>query len=250
MGQTGEAGPRRARTFWIVVGFALVFPALLSLADFVFLAQPGGRANLGQQAAYSLGKVVQFAYPVVCVWWLMGRRPRPGRPTLRGFEWGVAFGLVVVGGMLALYYGLLRDSPVFREAPARLSEKLVQFGVATPLAFAAFAFFLSVVHSLLEEYYWRWFVFGRVREQMAFLPAAVTASLAFMAHHVIILAVFLPGQWWTAILPFSVCVAGGGFVWTWLYERTGSVYAPWISHLLVDAGLFVIGYDLYFVRGA
>jgi membrane protease YdiL (CAAX protease family) len=50
-------------------------------------------------------------------------------------------------------------------------------------------------------------------------------------------------------LPFAACVAVGGAVWAWLYQRTNSVYAPWISHLVVDASLFVIGYDLFFVRG-
>jgi hypothetical protein len=27
------------------------------------------------------------------------------------------------------------------------------------------------------------------------------------------------------------------------------VYGPWVSHFLVDASLFVIGYDLFFIRG-
>ena len=30
----------------------------------------------------------------------------------------------------------------------------------------------------------------------------------------------------------------------WLYERGGSVWSPWLSHLLVDAAIFVIGWDL------
>ena len=43
---------------------------------------------------------------------------------------------------------------------------------------------------------------------------------------------------------FSVCVAVGGAMWAWLYERTGSLLGPWLSHLLVDAAIFAIGYDL------
>ena len=74
------------------------------------------------------------------------------------------------------------------------------------------------------------------------------SSLAFMAHHVVVLWVYLPGGWWTAVVPFSLCVAGGGAVWAWLYDRTGSLYAPWVSHLLVDAAIFLIGYDLCFLR--
>ena len=45
-------------------------------------------------------------------------------------------------------------------------------------------------------------------------------------------------------MPFALCVAGGGFVWAWLYDRTQSLYAPWISHLLIDAALMAIGYEM------
>ena len=40
----------------------------------------------------------------------------------------------------------------------------------------------------------------------------------------------------------------GGFFWAWLYERTRTVYAAWLSHLLIDAGILAIGYDL--LRGS
>jgi membrane protease YdiL (CAAX protease family) len=79
--------------------------------------------------------------------------------------------------------------------------------------------------------------------------AIVLSGLAFMAHHVFILYVYMPGYFLTAVVPFSLCVAGGGVVWAWLYDRSGSLYAPWLSHAVVDAGLFVIGYDLFFVLG-
>jgi membrane protease YdiL (CAAX protease family) len=101
---------------------------------------------------------------------------------------------------------------------------------------------------LLEEYYWRWFVFGWLRRQTPLLVAQLLSSLAFMAHHVVILAVFFPGRFWTAAVPFSLCIAGGGFVWAWIYERSGSIYAPWLSHLLIDAAIMAVGYDLLFVR--
>jgi hypothetical protein len=34
-------------------------------------------------------------------------------------------------------------------------------------------------------------------------------------------------------------------LWAAVYERTGCLYGPWISHLLVDAGIMWIGYDLW-----
>ena len=70
------------------------------------------------------------------------------------------------------------------------------------------------------------------------------SSLAFTAHHVVILHVYLPGHFFTAVVPFSLGVAVGGAVWAWLYEKSDNLYAPWLSHGLVDVAIFVIGYDL------
>lgn len=109
--------------------------------------------------------------------------------------------------------------------------------------FIALGAFYAVFHSLLEEYYWRWFVFQRLQRLWALTPAIGLSSIAFMAHHVILMAVFF--GWsspWTYF--FSLSVAVGGAVWAWLYARSGSIYAPWLSHLLVDAAIFSIGYDL------
>jgi membrane protease YdiL (CAAX protease family) len=52
---------------------------------------------------------------------------------------------------------------------------------------------------------------------------------------------------YTAVLPFSLCVAFGGAAWAWIYHRSGSIYSVWLSHLLVDAAILVIGYDMVFV---
>ena len=250
----GRRSHRPAFFFWPALLFALVFPSLLSWTDFVLLAggtgdpPGGGAANPAQQAAYGVGKVIQFAWPVVCFWLLEGRLPRPARPTGRGLEWGLAFGLLVVAGMLVLYYVFLRGTSVFAATALQLRQKLEEYDVASPGGFALFAGFVTVPHALLEEYYWRWFVFGQLRQRLPLAVAIAVSSLGFMAHHVIILHVFFPGQFLAAVVPFSLCVAAGGAAWAWLYERTNSIWAAWLSHLLVDAGLFVVGYDLFFVQ--
>src|SRR5207244_7200054 len=110
--------------------------------------------------------------------------------------------------------------------------------------YVALAVFLCVFHSFLEEYYWRWFVFGRLRLFLPVAPALVLVSAGFMAHHVVILWVYLPGKVLTGVVPASLAVALGGVMWAWIYERGGSLLAPWLSHTIIDAALFVIGWDL------
>src|SRR5262249_47344598 len=91
--------------------------------------------------------------------------------------------------------------------------------------------------------------FGRLQRVLPLIAAIVTSSLGFMAHHVVVLSVYFPGQFLTAVMPFSLGVAVGGAVWAWLYHHTNSLAATWLSHVLVDAAIMAVGYDLLCVRG-
>ncbi len=223
---------------WLV--FACVYPTLLAWGYFLLLAGTGPL----QQAAYSLGKAAQLLLPIALMWWWQGRCPRPSRPRFAGLSLGLTFGLATVAAMLGLYHLWLKYTPLFETTPATVHNELISMGLATPARYLLFAFFLSIPHALLEEYYWRWFVFGRMRRHVSFRWACVLSSLGFAAHHVIILAVYLPGYFWIGVLPLSLAVALGGVMWAWLYERTESIYAGWLSHAIVDMGLFVLGYDM------
>jgi membrane protease YdiL (CAAX protease family) len=164
---------------------------------------------------------------------------------LAGRGWGVggAFSLAVVAAGIALYALVLRGTPLFQNASALILEKLTAFGIDRPWKYAAVAIFYSLLHSLFEEYYWRWFVFGQLRHVVSFWPAALISAAVFASHHVIVLAIYFgaasPITWL-----LSAAVAVGGLFWAWLYERSRSLVGPWLSHLLIDAGIFAVGYDV------
>jgi membrane protease YdiL (CAAX protease family) len=151
---------------------------------------------------------------------------------------------VAAVGTYVLYFGILKDTGIFAETGTKIAQWLTEFHANTPAAFFTMALFVCVLHSLLEEYYWRWFVFGRLRRYLPLGAALALSSLAFMSHHVFVLAYYLPGRFWIAAVPFSLCVAVGGIAWAWLYHRYQTLYAPWLSHLLVDAAIMVVGYDM------
>jgi membrane protease YdiL (CAAX protease family) len=232
-----------------VLAVAMALPTVAAAVYFVGLASTGAEpgSNSYLQTAYSASKIVQFLLPVV--WLAIADRTalRLQRLSIRDVGLGLAFGIVVALGILALYYGWLTGSPLLAGLPGAVHAKLVEFGAATPLRFWLFAGFICVIHSLLEEYYWRWFVYGRLRHcRVPRALALVLGGLAFMGHHVVILGVYFPGRFWPAVAPFSLGIAVGGIVWAWLYERSGSIVGPWLSHLTVDAALMVVGYELVF----
>jgi membrane protease YdiL (CAAX protease family) len=245
MGGSTDAITRRTK-IWTAVAllFAMTFPTLAAWSYFLGLAQTGGQANVQQQAAYVAGKIIQFSFPLLFLALIERRRPVLTRPHFDGLIPGLVFALVVAALIFGIYFGVLRGSSLLAQTPARIRHKLQEVDMATPARYVLLAAFLVAAHSLLEEYYWRWFVFGRLRQLTSRMPAIVLSSLAFMAHHVILLYVFLPGKFLVAALPGSLAVAVGGAVWAWLYERSGSLWSPWISHLLIDAAIFVIGWDL------
>lgn len=232
------------RREWAALVFAMTFPGVMSYVYFVALAGDAATGNAAVQATYSTTKLLQFSFPLI--YWLAFAPSdlRPRRPTTGGLGIGVAFGLAV--GLAIVFLAAELGVTTLADTPPRVRQKVAEFGVATPARFAALATFLSVIHSLLEEYYWRWFVFGRLRRLTGFFIAATLSSLAFTAHHVFVLNEYLPGRFWSATVPFSLAIAVGGFVWCWVYHRTGSLLGPWVSHFLVDAGIMIAGYRMLF----
>lgn len=231
--------PRTPRDLAAVL-VALVLPTAITWLYFFEASTWSKEAQLG---VFSVVKTVQFALPIVWV-----RFVQKGRPSLRphgtqGIAVGVAFGAVVACAMFALYWGALRGSELVAQATPAIRAKVTGAGLNALAPYAAVGVFYSLCHSLLEEYYWRWFVYGQLRRWMSLANANAISSLGFMAHHVLVLGFYF-GFANPATYVLASCIAVGGGAWAWLYERSGSLLGPWLSHLLVDAAIFAIGYDL------
>jgi hypothetical protein len=234
----GEANHRPIR--WAGAVFGMAFPTVVTLVYFVWAA----RFSAGvQQGTYTAAKTLQFVFPVVWVWAVLHESIRLQRPSRAGVGLGLAFGLAAGIAAWFVYRGWLSGTPSFSAAAAEIRDKILGFGLDSAWKYAAMGLFYSLVHSLLEEYYWRWFVFGQLRRLARVWPAILISAAAFTAHHVVVLATFF--GWSSPAVPLlSLAVAMGGVFWAWLYHRSGSLYGPWLSHLLIDAAIFLIGYDL------
>jgi len=238
-GHRGSGGaPDRAT--WSVVVFAMLFPACATWLWFVAFA---GAPSM--QLVYGISKAVQFGLPVA---WFAAKRGREAQPraadrTGAGTGAGIAFGLAAAGAILGAYGLVFRGGDLLGGAPAEIRQKVEQLGLATPLGYLGLATFYSVAHSGLEEYYWRWFVFGTLRRLVPPGAAVWLSAFAFTAHHVIVLWIYFRRAPWMVALA-SAAVAAGGAFWARLYDRSRSLRGPWLGHMLVDAALMAIGYDM------
>jgi membrane protease YdiL (CAAX protease family) len=235
----GPASIAARRDVWAIV-FALTLPTVVTYAYFVALAD---RPAWLQYTTYGVGKTIQFGFPLFWVCMVQSQRLGIARPDKRGMGMGTVFGVLVLVGMLVIYSTVLKPFGTLDEALVAVADKIAGLRVDTVWQYVVMAAFYSVIHAFLEEYYWRWFVFGQLRKQGSLGMAIVVSSLGFMAHHVLVLGFYF-GWLSPATYLLSAAVAVGGAFWAWLYERSGSLYAPWVSHGLVDVAIFLVGYDM------
>jgi membrane protease YdiL (CAAX protease family) len=229
---------------YAALAFALVFPTIMTWLYFVALVDDSSRVNPLIMFAFGAGKFVQFTFPLLYVWWFERERIGFTPPSRLGMGPALLFGLIIAAAINVLYFAWLKHSPLLGETtPEKIFGKLKQFDMATPGGFIAMAAAISLVHSLFEEYYWRWFVFGWLSRYVSLAWAIAISSVAFMSHHVIVLAVYFPEQP-ELVLLLSLSVAVGGGVWAWMYKTWQNLYAVWFSHLLVDIAIMVVGYDM------
>jgi len=241
--QPGREPVQLTAADWAVLVVALLLPTAVTWLYFVAL---NGTAAQLQQAAYTIGKTIQFLLPAVWVFLVRRKRPVWAAPPGWSVVLGLAFGLVVGGAMIALYVAVLKPAGLFDSAADAVRQKVRSFGAASPAAFLLLAAFYSAIHSLLEEYYWRWFVFGQLARGCPWGVAVAISSVGFAAHHVLVLGLYFGYSGKTAALTwlFTLAIVIGGAFWAWLYRASSSLLGPWLSHALIDAAIFAVGYQL------
>ena len=172
---SGDSQSRGTATVWIGVVIAIVFPSIVTWVYFFQAAAARAGRPTGRH-----GNVLSCC-----------SSPSPWRglgscsaselagsgPACRGVGPGLLFGLAAaVAGWIVFRY-VLSGSPMFVAAMSQIREKVAGFGIGSPTKFVALGAFYSLAHSLLEEYYWRWFVFGQLRRLVPLWPAIVISSL-------------------------------------------------------------------------
>lgn len=148
--------------------------------------------------------------------------------------WGLVSGLAIMFSIYAFY---ILSPELAQSVSPDIIKKVEELQIRK--FFVLFAIFLSIFHSLLEEFYWRWFVFGGLSMKMNYRLAAIISSAAFASHHFIVLKEMFPT--WATIV-FGVAIGFGGYIWCEIYHRTNSLKGAWISHAIADMAIMFIAY--------
>jgi len=78
---------------------------------------------------------------------------------------------------------------------------------------------------------------------MSARAAIVFSAAGFTVHHIVATSLyFSPGV--VALISSGIFV--GGCIWSWLYVRYDSIWPSYISHVIADLAVFIIGYRLIF----
>ncbi|MEM9294535.1 MAG: CPBP family intramembrane glutamic endopeptidase [Planctomycetota bacterium] len=216
------------------------------------------------KALFAIAKMMLMLAPLA--WLLKAEKTKPrlprwhGDPTstprnLSGFQRSRGFrgsgmlaahatGAAIFIAIAVAYYGFAQHW--IDVGPMR--EKIVQMGLDNLWLYLAGALYWCTINSLLEEYFWRWFIFSRLRDvlpksALGITLAVIACGLLFTAHHVVALSVYFD---WTTTLLASAGVFVGGVTLSLLYLRYRNIWACYVSHVYPDVIIFYLGYQLIF----
>jgi len=161
-------------------------------------------------------------------------------PTWRDLQLGTALGLLMAGAIGGAYWFLGQgwiDS-------AQVQAKAQQVGLMNPLAYLGTATYFTVINAFVEEYVWRWFVYRKWETLVPGVAAIYLAAFCFTLHHIIALVAYT-GNAWVVVLG-SLGVFGAGAIWCGCFLTYRSLWACYVSHLLADGAIALVGWHLLF----
>lgn len=158
------------------------------------------------------------------------------RPQKRGLLVCLGLGLGVYVLILGGYF-LVRSFFDFSSIAGSLTENA---GV-TKDNFLFVSLYISFVNSLLEEFFFRGFLFTNLRRLAGGGFAYGFSASVFALYHIAMIT-----GWFSPVL-YGLVMAGlvaGGIIFNWLNEKLNTLYASWLVHMFANFAINTVGFLL------
>ena len=217
----------------LLIACAAILPTAAALAYFVIWAgHPVAAVIYGGTKLAMIGALV-------CLWWSnrLPAIPRMDTAPRSALREGLIAGVVMAALIVTVSLGPLAG--LWHDATPQIAAKVAEFHLDSPATYLLGALAISVLHSLLEELYWRRMVFGGLLGRVPTVAAHLLAGLAFAGHHIVIAGVYAG---WSAGVALGLLVGAAGVAWSVLARRHGGLISAWIAHGCCDAALLALGW--------
>ncbi|MCY3003851.1 MAG: CPBP family intramembrane metalloprotease [Planctomycetota bacterium] len=229
--------PARRSRAALALALSAPAPTVGALCAYVWL--PGAVG----QSIYMLLRLWIALFPLL--WWLRIERRAPSGSLLdpRWRREALVGSLLLSGVVLSVVYG---GWSLFGERlldPVALRQTVETSGIGTPAKFLMAGVAISFGNSLVEEFFWRWFVGTRAELLVGSRWAAPLSAALFTSHHVVSFCVLFGPA---AGLAASAGVFLAGLVWSLLYQRWRSIWPGWCIHVVADLAGLSLGWHVLF----
>lgn len=188
---------------------------------------------------FVLCQLCMLAIPLI---WYMGRESgkiKLSPPKPKELLAGTILGLLMFGAILGAYWLVGRSWIDL----ASIRMRAQQAGTGNASIYLVGTIYFSFVNSLFEEYIWRWFIARKCEILIPGIGAVFLSALLFTLHHIIGLAAYVDLP---VVLLGSLGVFVGGAIWSWCYLTYRSIWSSYISHILADLAIAIVGWQLLF----
>jgi membrane protease YdiL (CAAX protease family) len=167
--------------------------------------------------------------------------PMPGHSVKQAILLGLGIGtlaVVSIGGAFLFLKPLVNI--------AGIGENLANEIGITRDVYIFVALWLVLINPLLEEYFWRGFVFMQAyrffTDPLYKRIVVYGTGMLFALHHAVIIQDWF--NWWQFGLVI-VFLGVAGVIFNMIYVRSGSIISSYIAHLMADAILAAIGFVIF-----
>jgi hypothetical protein len=152
---------------------------------------------------------------------------------------GSLLGLLMFGVILGVYW-LIGQHLI---NPVNVQAKAQQVGITSSNVYLGGAIYFTVINSLIEEYIWRWFVQSKCEVLIPGQASVLLCALLFTLHHILALAAYTD---WPIVILGSLGVFIAGVCWSWCYRNYRSIWSSYVSHILADLVIAIVGWHILF----